>query len=551
TVAAPRPAPAAPTAAPAPAQPPTPTPAARAPALTPAPAGAAPRRGGTLSVLKFQDATHWDAHRSPPIVGLWDFLSETLVNFDGKDGRPVPQLVESWEYPNDRTLVLHVRKGVRFVNQPPVNGREFTADDVVWNLDRIRRPGATYLWRDNLLAVSSITATDKYMVKLDLKYPFAPMLAYLRGNTSTTQPMYAKEVEEKLGEEAYKDMNNARGVGAFMVKDYNPSAQATLVRNPDYYRQGMPYIDAIRVSFLSDQVTMAAALRTGRGDMLVGGLADFLTADLKNDIERTNKVITWSSTPDAFIVGLVPNLQRKPFDDIRLRKAIFLAMDRQETLKVILGAGGHISGPLSWKLFPGWTWSEQDLLKREGYRQPKDPDIAEAQRLMKELGYGPDKLLEIQAEGTTFVPWLNITPMEVAKSQLRKIWINITIKVEDGAQYLANDPKGDFLFRSRGYTTPPEVDAQLYTRHHTGAGRNFQKLSDDALDKLLDTQRQELDVTKRRQLILQAQEKLWSLYPATWLFTREAFIPRQPWVKGPDFTAWRFWGEPAELWLDR
>ncbi len=556
--AAPAPAPVA-TVAPTrtPAQTPTQAPATPVPArATPTVAAAAPqiKRGGTLQLTIAGAIPHWDPHRYTGLE-IWEYLGNYLLNFDPKDGSPVPDLAESWEFKDSKTLVLHIRKSVKYHNLPPVSGREFTAEDAVWNLQRMSRPGADYLWRSNFEPVESFAALDKYTVQIKLKFPFPPILSYLKGTTLPTQPMMAPEVEEKLGgPDAYKDLTNARGTGPVMIKSFTPGVGAHTVRNPDYWQQGRPYLDAVDYYLLGDTATMIAAYRVGRVDYGATG-SSAIDIVAKQNLERTNPNIKFTTVPDPWVIALVPNVKREPFTDVRLRKAMFLALDRQEELKLNLGGGGHISGPISWRLFPGWTWSEEELLKREGYRAKNTPegqrDIAEAQRLMRELGYGPDKPLVVEAEATQSPGWLNLTPTEIAKSELQKIWINMsTIKLVDQAQYFAQDNSGAFLLRSRGYNAPSEPDAQLYSRHHTSGTRNFQKLSDPELDKLLEQQRQELDISKRKQIILQAQERLWNLYPQMWLHTRDAFLPQQPWVEMQP-TPWRRWGDPTTTQVTR
>lgn len=543
SVVAPRPGPGA---AATPAAPVRPTPAVAAPQ---------PKRGGTLRLIMAGDVPHWDPHRSTGTTELWEYLGDYLVNYDPRDGTAVPELIEKWEYPTSTTLVLRVRQGVKFHNMPPVNGREFTADDVVWNIKRLSRPGALYIWKSNFEEIANVETVDKYTVKITLKRPFAPMLSYLRGNVLPTQPVLAHEVEEKLGgEDAYRDLMNARSTGSFMIKEFTYGVGGLAVRNPDYWRRGLPYMDAVQIVLVQDAATLLAAIRTGRADYGAGS-AGVLSLTQKQDIERTNPAIRFGAMPDPYVLMLMPNVTRKPYDDVRLRKAMFLAADRQEAMQVNVGGGGHLSGPMSPKLFPGWTWSEEELLKREGYRPKGTPegqrDIAEAQRLMRELGYGPDKPLVLEADATESYAFINRTNMEVAKSQWKKIWIDVRIKIIDRALSLQQEAKGDFFFRARGLNAAPEPDAQLYTRHHSKGGRNFQKLSDPELDKLLDAQRAEIDVAKRKQLVMQAQERLWSLYPQVWLHTREAFVTIQPWIKGLEPTPYRRWGDPAVTWIDK
>jgi len=569
---APSAAPSAPAAAPAQrpataatAAPPTPTPPiqvlprAETPTPAAAPVKATPavspiKRGGTLKLVLRQNLPNWDPHRSVAPPDMWEYLGNFVVNFDPQDGSPVPDLAESWEFKDAKTLILHIRKGVKFHNLAPVNGREVTADDIVWNLERIRRPGPLYVWKSNFQPIDSFTALDRNTVRVKMTFPFAPILNYLKGTTFPSQAIIAPEVEDKLGgEDAYKDLGNARGTGPFMIKSFTAGVGALAVRNPDYWESGKPYMDAVQMLIVPDSGTMLAAFRVGKVDFGAGSAALDLVG--KQDLEKTNPQMKFSSLSDPHIVSIVPNVQRKPFDDVRVRKAMFLALDREEMLNVNLAGGGYVAGPLSWKLFPGWTWTQQELLKREGYRSKKTPegkqDIAEAQRIMRDLGYGPDHPLVVDADATQYYPWVNLTPLEVAKSELRSIWINVnTIKMVDQTQFFDQEARGDFLLRSRTFTAPMEPDGQLYTRHHTGAGRNFQGLSDPELDNLLDQQRAETDVANRKKLVLKAQERLWSLYPQMWLHTREAYLPQQPWVE-TQATVWRRWGNPATTWLSR
>ncbi len=558
----PAPAPTAPAAAPTQARPAAtpaggapaaPTPTARPAVPTPAPA-AQIKRGGVLKMVAPSEEAHSDPHRSPGTIGFWDYLASYVVNFNINDGLPIPELAEKWEFKDPRTLVLTIRKGVKFHNLAPVNGRELTAQDIVWNLERIRRPGAQYIWKSNFEPVETFTAPDKYTVQVKTKYPFAPILTYLKGGPGAIQLMLAPEVEEKLGgEDAYKSLTNARATGPFMIKSYTRDVGAEAVRNPDYWDAGKPYLDGVQMFIVPDSATMIAAFRTAKVDSIISYAAAFDIV-AKRDLERTTPNLKLTAAPDPYPLALVPNVNRKPFDDIRIRKAMFLALDRQEMLKVNIGGGGHLSGPMSPRLFPGWTWTEEELLKREGFR-PKDTpdgqkDITEAQRLMREAGYGPDKPLVVEAEGTQVFAYINLTPTEIAKSELRKVYIEMSIKLMERTQWFDSDASGDFLLRARGYSAPLEPDAQLYTRHHTGAGRNFQKLSDPELDKLLDAQRQELDITKRKQIMMQIQEKLWSLYPQMWLHTRDTYLPNQSWVVVQP-SVYRRWGDTASVWLNR
>ncbi|MBI4308517.1 MAG: ABC transporter substrate-binding protein [Chloroflexi bacterium] len=488
-----------------------------------------------------------DIHKANWNLPLWAFLGQSLVRYD-KEGNPVPDLATSWKFDDPKTLVFTIREGVKFHNLPPANGREMTAEDVAFSLNRIRTPQAEFVWRSQFERVDKIEAPDKRTVRMTLKTPFAPILAYIAsGTVASNKVIVPPEVVQKWGSLA--DIEHAVGTGPFQIKQYTPGVGGTLVRSSTYWEAGKPYLDTLSITVVPDRATMIAAYRTGKIDLGTQEAGE-VTLSERKDMERTNPEIKYTewSRPNWF--GLVPNLTRKPFDDIRVRKAIFLAIDRQEALQLNLAGGGYITGPLPQRMFPGWVaWTEAELLRLPGYRQPKDQDMAEAKKLLAEAGY-PNGLT-LEAEGTNLFPQINLKNMEIAKSQLAKVGVTVNIKLVDGAVWFQQDTKGEFGFRARGYSAARDPDDQLYTRHHCNAGRNSQKLCDAELDRLLDTQRQELDVAKRKDLIKQAQRRLMDLAPQVWLHTAVDYMPRQPWVRGWEPTEYDPFALPANIWVDR
>ncbi len=539
------------TQAPAPPGSPPAAPATAAPAATsaaPAPTAApAPKRGGTINLISVGEPAHMDIHKANWNLPLWAFLGQSLVRYDNQ-GNPTPELATKWRFDNPQTLVFTIREGVKFHNLPPVNGRELTAEDVAFSLNRIRTPRAEFIWASQFERVDKIEAVDKYTVRMTLKSPFAPILSYIAsGTVSSNKIIIAPESIQKWGDLA--DIEHAVGTGPFQIQQFTPGVGGTAVRNPSYWEQGRPYADGVSITSVPDRATMIAAYRTGKIDFGTQDNGDLALSE-KDDLKRTNPEIQYTdwSRPNWF--GLVPNLNNKLFQDIRIRKAIFLAIDRQEALKLNLGGGGYLTGPLPQRMFPGWAaWTDEELLKLPGYRQPKDQDIAEAKRLLAEAGYSNG--LTVEAEGTNLFPQINLKNMEIAKSQLAKAGITVNIKLVDGAIWFGQDTKGDFGFRARGYSASRDPDDQLYSRHHSTGGRNYQKLNDPDLDKLLDAQRQELDIEKRKDLVKKAQVRLMDLAPQVWLHTAVNYMPRQPWVRGLEQTEYDPFWLPSNIWINK
>ena len=151
-------------------------------------------------------------------------------------------LAESWTQPNETTYVFKLRRGVRWHNKPPVNGRELTADDVKYSLERfmtVKGNSNAYM----LKSVDKVEAVDKYTVRITLKEPFAWLLDMLASPMAVA--IVAKEVVEKFGD--LKKPEAVIGTGPWMLDSYRPNQGYTLVRNPTYFQAGLPYIDRVEV----------------------------------------------------------------------------------------------------------------------------------------------------------------------------------------------------------------------------------------------------------------------------------------------------------------
>jgi len=180
-----------------------------------------PKRGGILKIAD-REAPNLDPHLAVSfLTHSWaSMVYSQLVRFPygpeqkhPADFSIVPDLAEKWEYKNPTTLVFTLRKGVKFHNKPPVNGREVTAEDVKYSVERFMGKSG---FRSRLEPVQSVEAVDRYTVRFTLKEPYAPLLNHLANATYVA--ILPKEVEDK-----FKDFNRPEamiGTGPFMVKAY-------------------------------------------------------------------------------------------------------------------------------------------------------------------------------------------------------------------------------------------------------------------------------------------------------------------------------------------
>src|SRR5260370_3260644 len=221
----------------------------------------APRRGGTLS-LRLWDPPHWDPHLTVSYKThiAYSFTHSRLLKH--KAGPTVTpgtfpiegDLAESWTQPNETTYVFKLRRGVRWQNRPPVNGRELTADDVVYSVERFR----TIKGNANAYMLSSldrVEALDKYTVRFTLKEPYVWFLDMLANSHAVA--IVARECVEKLGD--LKKPEATVGSGPWMLDSYRPNVGFTLVRNPGYFLAVLPHIARIEGAIDAHKASRMAA----------------------------------------------------------------------------------------------------------------------------------------------------------------------------------------------------------------------------------------------------------------------------------------------------
>ena len=228
-----------------------------------------PKRGGTLS-LRLWDPPHWDPHLTVSYKThvLHTFSHSRLLRHRaGPSVAPGTftfegDLAESWSQPNETTYVFKLRRGVRWQNKPPVNGRELTADDVKYSLERfINEKGNAN--RYMLASVDRVEAPDKYTVRVVLKEPFAWFLDMIANPMAVC--VVARECVEKLGD--LKKWEAVVGTGPWMLDSYRPNVGVSYVRNPTYFQSGLPYIDRVEVTVDEDNASRMAAFISGKYDI--------------------------------------------------------------------------------------------------------------------------------------------------------------------------------------------------------------------------------------------------------------------------------------------
>jgi ABC-type transport system substrate-binding protein len=471
---------------------------ARVPAAT-----AAPVYGGHVTLLNYAYPEVWDPHIAGTLGAMAAIspLYNQVVEFNPLNSREViGDLAKSWELSDGGlTYIFHLHEDVQWWD-----GKDLTAEDVAFSINRMIEPGKPRP-RVGLLRpmTKSAEVIDRHTIRVRLNYPSPSFLKFLAVD-------YMKVVPKHLVE-AGVDINvweNIVGSGPFKITGARRGDSVTYARNLHYFKSGRPYVDRLTIVTITDSGTAAAAVKAGKITMTTTGSLD-VDDILKLEQELKGKyTLYWQpvTNQQAFFA----NIEREPWKDLRIIKALRLATDQQE-IQQAFGAGKYSLGAP----FPVGSWygsTTEELLKLPGYRMPKDQDIADAKALLKEAGYDPpSKLGKRVLTTSTIWIWPNLTQLWAAQMK-RNLGLDIEVKLVDTPTAVTTFVAGDFDLGIFGYAYNID-DPDDYVNAIYGPGaRNYTRWKNPEFLKMLDQQSKELDTVKRGQILRQME---------AWLLTVE------------------------------
>jgi len=422
----------------------------------------APEYGGTLTFVRKEEPAGPDT----VVSGVWAQayaagVSEKLVMADWATPRDesdfqylnVPTntkgaLAESWSQPDPLTYIVKVRQGVHWHKKAPMNGRALTAQDIVINYHRILGIGSGFTEPSEFanqfknVQMESITATDKSTVVFKLKQlNLGALNAILNGNIAW---IYPPDVLKQYGD--VTDWKNLVGTGPMMLTDWTKGSSITWKKNPDYWgydekypQNRLPYIDQLRALIMPEVATQLAAIRTGKVDYIGPiGAAQIRTLDQLESLQRTNPELVIYPFYNRSDNGIGMNVQIKPFDDIRVRKAMQMAINLEEINNAYYKGYADITpqGQLNRSFaevvtqFEDWP---QEVKKVFDY----NPEGAK--KLLAEVGYPngfKSVLMHIERYDLNYV--------QLLASYWKKIGVDVEIDVQPVAAFVAKRSARDF-----------------------------------------------------------------------------------------------------------
>jgi peptide/nickel transport system substrate-binding protein len=515
-------------------------------ALTAADVAFAQKTGGILKISHFDSPASMSlleestAAALRPMMGVFNNLVMYKQEVPQNSMRSiVPDLAISWSSNEEGTeLTFPLRHGVKWHD-----GKPFTARDVKCTWDLLSGKAGEKLrinprksWYSN---VDEVTTNGEYEVIFRLKRPQPALLALLASGWSPIYPCHVSP----------RDMrSHPIGTGPFKFVEFKPNEVIRVTRNPDYWKEGRPYLDGIEWTIIKDVSTRVLAFVVGKSDLFSPyGVTIPLLKDIRSQAPQAICEVTATNVNRTLMV----NRDKPPFDNPDLRRATSLTLDRKAFIDIITEGQGDIGGTMLPAPEGVWGMPPEMLKTLPGY----DPDVvknrAEARKIMQKLGYGPDKRLAVTVSTRNLPPYRD--PAVILIDQLKEIYIDGVLEPVDTTQWYPRITRKDFTVglnvTESGVDDP---DQQFYENYVCGSERNYTGYCNPEVDKLVDRQSMESDKEKRKQLVWEIERRLAEDNARPVIFYPRGATCRHPQVKGLTvmvnsiYNGYRY----EDLWLD-
>ena len=496
-------------------------------------AGAKPKYGGTLKFVYSLDPSSLDPHQSVSGGDAY-FYNPIFDNLALPKGNCELSTdissCEKWEFPDPKTIVLHLRKGIKFHD-----GTDFNAEAVKFNVERLQDPKFKGGFvAPHVKGIERVEIVDPHTVKLHLKKPDASLLPmYEAGAGQVSSPTAVK----KMGDDRYSF--NPVGSGPFELKKFVAGSYVTLEKNKDYWRKDeygnkTPYLDRIKISIVKEEAVISAALETGQADLTYVPVMDI-------DRFEANKEIT-VYTFEGGGVGeiLIYNRAKPPMDNMNIRRAVSYAVDPEAIKKGAFYGKATVAKGGMW---PTGTWACDTTVPRPYY------DVEKAKEFLK-LGGKPDgfSMDIIIWNGAT-----HIRSAEIVKEQLSKIGVKANIKTYDvgtATKKFFKDEETQVYLTS--WPRRPEPNIIAGYAYRSNGYFNVGKVKDPNMDDLIARGAATYDLKERKAIYRQIDEIILGDCRWTPLIYSNAYAGAWNHVKGME----NFFGCDVKprtwyLWLDK
>lgn len=439
---------------------------------------------------------------------LLENIYEKLIYLD-ENLEPQPMLAKDWSSNDDQTeWTFNLQEGVMF--HSPVD-REFTADDVVFTIERAAAEETGYPFRSSFTPISEVTADDDYTVTFKFDKPYAPFLVKLsRGY------IMPREADE---EDSFDPSNKPTGTGPFTFVEHQSKSHTQLEAFGDYWQTDengnqLPYLDSVRYRVMPEGSARMTNLKTNEIQLtqsVPGAQADGL------ENENSLEYVAQPGTSHNYI-GY--QTDKSPTSDIKFRQAMSWAISQEE---IIQGAYFGYATPTHSTIPPASPFKQYIDIEN-----PHGHDVDKAKQLLDESEYNGEPIEFIAA--TTYPT--NVSTAQIVQDAAENIGVNLEINKLEWGTLINRVLEGDYQMMPLGWSGLVEPDSWMYLLFHSGEAWNFTMYENEEVDQLLEDARTEIDQEKRGELYNQAANIIHEEAPYTNICFTEDVMAWQDSVHG-------------------
>ncbi len=520
-----------------------------APGGSPTPRTQDGRRGETLRYTAFvvRDGT-FDPHKtqSGPFYGFQSMIYSRLLSYqDQAKGVIVPDLASGLpETPDGQTLVFKINPNARWHEVAPLNGRPVTSQDVKYSVERQIAGDSSFVRKAQWSVVDTIETSDDSTITFKLKAPMAALHHLFADVHSFVVP------PETAGEKNNIGASNQVGSGPFQWVEWSDQKLASVRRNPAWHGgDRRPNLDGISLIQPESTAGVEAKFRTKDLDAAVVGRT------LADRLRQRIPLLTETTMGQSQFFGMRFSLVNEPYNDLRFRTALTIALDRRAMIDKFFGGSGGVNPWISWPM-TDWALPESELTNQPGYRPGaggRQADLREARALLdafkSEKQIKDDLPLFVLDETEAALQFGQTIKEQLAANlgleQVRVVPIplaELSALLISGTAPWAAGPDNGWI----------DLDDWVYPYFHANGTKNSFPLRDSELTAMIDAQRVELDKASRREIGYNIQRRLLALNAGVNLVSERVVALSWPYVKGlPLDTSDGYQHRFADCWIDQ
>jgi peptide/nickel transport system substrate-binding protein len=437
--------------------------------------------------IEIFDPARFTSHATSPVLRM---VYDTLVDYyPGEWPNPRPEVAERYEVSKDGMIhTFYLKKGIKWHK----GYGEVSAEDVKFSIDRVRDPKTKSPYRSIMDSViDRVEVPDNYTVKIFMKKPDPAFIAKL----APWRPgaLFSKKAVEKYGDAYGKSAEATVGCGPYELVSWIPNQKAVFKRFEEYHGQ-KPWFQNVEMLVITDETTAVLALQKGELDHCYLRVAENLPI-----VEADKNLKVYKGTSGSLICSVAFNMEDKVFKDVRVRRALAYAIDKDLLVENVVGPmGQRACGFLS----PGAYFAAMGCDELDAY--PYNPQKAKA--LLAEAGY--DKGFKVNYTEINLKPWKDVGP--VVQAYWSAVGVDMEINAVPIKEWFAKVYKAEERCLEMGFgTRPPEPSIFLYSVFHSSSARpGLNAMNYKGCDALLEKVQSTVDPEERKKLYQQIQKKL-------------------------------------------